>query len=728
MKETEILLLVEYLAKATLVLGIGFLILRPLRRQVAAVKHRVWIGLFVAVIMLPAVLALPRWGFLPGISSSAPATAAEVPVIPATPQRVPNPGSIDSEKGQIAAEAASMAGHSIRWGSIFVTVWLIGVVAVAARMFIAWMLLSRLRTGLRPVPAHIRCAADDLLLAYGVKRNVSIGVSDQVATPFVWGACSPRIVLPEAVETWSVAEVDMVLRHELAHVKRWDAASLLVSRWFFALNWVNPMAWIASRQAMKLREEACDLMVLAGGHRQSDYAVLLLAQAKLSNRAVFRSATISMADRANVEGRIRQILTSPASAAGTALTADSRSQRRTSSIALASVVVVTFIIGLAGVSQAQRDASESADTVATSEIVATERKLDAIILPKLELNDTPLGDAVAFLRQRSVELDGSGEPGKRGVNFVLQGYDEKKKIPTITLKLTNVPLRDAVRYITDLAQRDFTVEADAVVISGQRKGQELTVLRSLPSVGKGAYSEAEKAKLAALEKKLKTIVLPSIEFSNTPLKSAIDFIVQKSVELDAAESDVQKKGINCVLVGDPKELQSIRISVKITNAPIGEILRYTLSLAGMGYQVQPNAVVIAAQAESEVAQDANQLGASEGADRAAVAAMEKKMKNIRIPSLEFVDTPLPAALQFLRQRSFELDVDEKDPANKGVNVILGGNPKGVGNGSEYPKLTLKLSNVSLFDAFRYTANLTKMEFRIEPHAIVLSRIVEEDEK
>ena len=713
MKQTEVIFLAEYLAKVALVLGIAFLILYPLRRQVAAVKHRVWMGLFVAAIALPVVMAFPRWGVIPSLESSAasvdvtmtqvaaPELAKELPTLPVV---------------EPLSSVAKAESGRIHWETVFAAAWLIGALVVGARMGLAQVFLSRLKHQMRPVSTQVQGVADGLLDVLGIQREVSISVSSQVATPFVWGIRRPRVVLPADVEYWSAAELDMVLRHELAHVKRWDAASLLVSRLFFALNWVNPLAWIASRQAMKLREQACDQMVLAGGHRESDYAALLLSQAKLSNRRLLRSAAISMAERGTMEGRIRDIL----SARQGAQNIDHKAQRRTAAIAIVAVIAVTFFVGLAGVSQAQKK-----EPAQDAGVAAMEEKLDSIIIPKLELNKTPLGDAIAFLRQRSVELDGSDNPKSRGVNFVLVGYDENKKIPRITLKLSNVPLRDAVRYITDLAQRDYSIEAGAIVISGQRQGKEVTVLSSSPSAGKREHSEAEKAKVAALEKKLKTIVIPSIEFRDIPLKSAVDFIVSKSMELDAAERDVQKKGINCVLVGDPKEFQSILISLSMGNVPIGEVLRYTAELAGMSYELQPNAVVIARRTESEVVEVADQPETSSPADKAAVAGMEKKLKSIRIPSIEFVDTPLPAALQFLRQRSFELDSEEKDPAQKGVNVILGGNPEGAGNVGEYPRLTLKLSDVSLFDAFRYTASLTQMEFRIEAHAVVLSPTVKE---
>ena len=53
-----------------------------------------------------------------------------------------------------------------------------------------------------------------------------------------------------------------------------------------------------------------------------------------------------------------------------------------------------------------------------------------------------------------------------------------------------------------------------------------------------------------------------------------------------------------------------------------------------------------------------------------IRRIEDKLKNIIIPSIEFSETPLKEALNFLQQRSTELDVNETDPARKGINIVL----------------------------------------------------------
>jgi hypothetical protein len=120
---------------------------------------------------------------------------------------------------------------------------------------------------------------------------------------------------------------------------------------------------------------------------------------------------------------------------------------------------------------------------------------------------------------------------------------------------------------------------------------------------------------------------------------------------------------------------------------------------------------------------------------------EQKVKRIIIPSVEFVDTPLKDALEFLRQRSVELDTNESDPSRKGVNFVL---DSGINGGAAAPappaeggfgvdggvgntRITLRLQNVPLVEALRYTTSLAQLKYKVEPNAIVILPLSRPDE-
>ncbi len=121
------------------------------------------------------------------------------------------------------------------------------------------------------------------------------------------------------------------------------------------------------------------------------------------------------------------------------------------------------------------------------------RKLDTIIIPKLEFREAGVREAVEYLKRKSVEFDtAEPDPTKRGVNIVLRidsqptAASPANSIPglvdpnqpnppppvpsvdpneaRITIALNNIPLGEALRYVTNLAGLKFKIEGDAVAV------------------------------------------------------------------------------------------------------------------------------------------------------------------------------------------------------------------------------------------------------------------------
>ena len=204
-----------------------------------------------------------------------------------------------------------------------------------------------------------------------------------------------------------------------------------------------------------------------------------------------------------------------------------------------------------------------------------------IRLPSIEFRDTPLKDALAFIQMKSVELDKTTKDrSKKGVNVILDDEGGNADV-RITLKLTDVPLSEAFRYISELSQAKYAVEAHAIRISFA-KGDESS------SKEVAEYSVEAKREIAVVQKKMDEIVFPSVEFRETPLPDALRFIQQRSVELDTSTDDPGMKGINVVLDGGDDS----RVTLKVSNASLETVLKYTATQAGGEIEVGPNAVVV----------------------------------------------------------------------------------------------------------------------------------------
>jgi tetratricopeptide (TPR) repeat protein len=91
-------------------------------------------------------------------------------------------------------------------------------------------------------------------------------------------------------------------------------------------------------------------------------------------------------------------------------------------------------------------------------------KMDKIILPSVQFKNATLEEAIEYLRVKSRDLDTFTDPGgPKGTNIILKSGDSPSNA-SISLDLKDVRLSEALRYVTELAQMKYKVEAHAVLI------------------------------------------------------------------------------------------------------------------------------------------------------------------------------------------------------------------------------------------------------------------------
>ncbi len=92
-------------------------------------------------------------------------------------------------------------------------------------------------------------------------------------------------------------------------------------------------------------------------------------------------------------------------------------------------------------------------------------RMNQIILPSVHFENAPVEEAIEYLRVKSRDLDTFTEPGgTKGVNIILRTGDAPSGA-SISLDLKDVPMSEALRYVTELAQMKYKVEAHAVLIT-----------------------------------------------------------------------------------------------------------------------------------------------------------------------------------------------------------------------------------------------------------------------
>jgi HEAT repeat protein/beta-lactamase regulating signal transducer with metallopeptidase domain len=317
---------VDALVKVTLVLGAAAIVTFALGGASAATRHLVWSLALASAVVIPVLsFALPRWQ-LPIITLTtvtAPALPEEIapPIAPAFSRRAhtPEPASPIVNGGAIRQPAPSQATTRqsvvprISLSTALLGIWAAGVVVVLARLLLGlvavqWMSRRTVRVVDAPWLPLARELADDL----GITRRLMFLESARATMPMAAGVFTPTVLMPEDANRWPLERLRIVLLHELAHVKRRDCLTHVIAQTACALHWFNPLAWIAARHIRTERERACDDLVLACGTDGPDYAEELLEIARVMRAGryplVLAGATLAMAHRSQLEGRLIAIL------------------------------------------------------------------------------------------------------------------------------------------------------------------------------------------------------------------------------------------------------------------------------------------------------------------------------------------------------------------------------------------------------------------------------------
>lgn len=107
------------------------------------------------------------------------------------------------------------------------------------------------------------------------------------------------------------------------------------------------------------------------------------------------------------------------------------------------------------------------------------RKLDEIIIPRIDFQDVTIREALDFLKQRASALDTTEtDPSKKGVNIVLNIPEGSPEAAArITLGLTDIPLRAAIDYVAKAANLKLKVEPYAVSVVLQSTPTDILITK-----------------------------------------------------------------------------------------------------------------------------------------------------------------------------------------------------------------------------------------------------------
>ena len=293
--------------KSTVVLGAAWMMAFLLRGRSAAARHLVWTAAAAAVLALPLLsLSLPAL-HLPVFTAILPANTGVVFRAFGFAAADDSPQTVATVANSTPTAPPSAPRPDARFWLMLI--WAAGAATSFLKMLVAYGSLWRTRRRARPFADGGLTAS--LAQSLDIPHDVPVLETGSGGMPMTFGFLRPAVFMPADSADWSEERRRIVLLHELAHVRRGDAATHLMARTALALNWWNPLAWIAWREFLKERERATDDLVLSAGARASEYASHLLEVARSMHTApVSACAAVAMARRSQLEGRLLAILDS----------------------------------------------------------------------------------------------------------------------------------------------------------------------------------------------------------------------------------------------------------------------------------------------------------------------------------------------------------------------------------------------------------------------------------
>ena len=284
------LVLLHFLWQGVLIQGLLAFCLHVLRPRSSTLRYALGVTAMLLMALAPAGTAV--WLSL---TSSVRSVDSSVFDVSNTPSDVVNSNVLPAASDLPSASAsetptvtdaltdafASLAPLTTRLGWLLpwiVAFWLAGVVILAARLLGGWLHLRNVvRSGNTPASRIYDALVRQLRQRLRVSRPVRIIESAFVHAPAVIGWLRPVLLIPASMSGGlTVVQLETILAHELAHIRRHDYAVNLFQSVLETLLFYHPAVWWVSRQIREEREHCCDDLAVATSGDARLYASALL--------------------------------------------------------------------------------------------------------------------------------------------------------------------------------------------------------------------------------------------------------------------------------------------------------------------------------------------------------------------------------------------------------------------------------------------------------------------
>ena len=393
---------------------------------------------------------------LPTLASPAPSTRDPLPAAFARPSRrsvATTPVTVRPMLTQHIPKGSEGPRIALQGLAPYFTVaYVVGLSVMLARLLLGMRGAERLRSAAAPVTdTSVLAALEKRAAALGLACVPAVAYCQRVAVPTVVGLLRPMILLPLAMcNDMTVDQIEMILAHELAHIRRYDHLVNLTQRLIEAFLFFHPAVWLLSRRIRTERELCCDDLAVRTGGQALGYAACLVSLAK-NAKATELAATVAIGS-AGEQGRPSQLRQRVLRL----VEGNTHERHAVSRTWLAAVAIACLsLIGGLGYLHAQeakgRPKKTPKSAVSQQEPAQTagrapagqssrqkrNRSVEEALATHIDLDfaDTPLTDVIAFLADVTK------------VNMVLDRRAVEGEGPLITLRAKHIPAARALELV-----------------------------------------------------------------------------------------------------------------------------------------------------------------------------------------------------------------------------------------------------------------------------------------
>jgi len=294
----------NHLWQSTLFAAAAWLLTLTLSHHRAQLRHGIWLA--ASVKFLVPFAALLTLGRHLGWPSAVHVQADMALALDAVSEPFSRPVSV--------APAALAPGGVPAGGALLLlllAIWSLGSAAILLRWWVRWRRVAAAVRDASPAQGRELETLRRLERVCGTARPVAMVSSPASFEPGIFGILRPVLVWPRRIAGHlDDRQIETVLSHELAHVRRHDNLTGAVHMVVEGLFWFHPLVWWLGARLVDERERACDEEVVRCGGDPQIYAESILTVCRLFTEAPL--ACVAGVTSSNLKNRIERIMTNDA--------------------------------------------------------------------------------------------------------------------------------------------------------------------------------------------------------------------------------------------------------------------------------------------------------------------------------------------------------------------------------------------------------------------------------